>query len=75
MASSSSKQSESVPVTSLDPQQLINLRSRMEEELQTIASSAVQLNKAGNLFQTSKDAIDELAASEEGEAARARWPV
>jgi hypothetical protein len=63
---SSSKQNEPIPITALDPQQLMNIRSRMEDELQQIATSAMQLNKAANLFQTSKTSIEELVASEEG---------
>jgi hypothetical protein len=63
---SSSKQNEPIPITALDPQQLMSIKSRMEDELQQIGTSAMQLNKAANLFQTSKNSIDELAASEEG---------
>jgi prefoldin subunit 5 len=63
---SSSKQGESIPITSLDPNQLMNIRTRMEEEVQSLQTSAMQLNRAASLFQSSKESIDTLSSAEEG---------
>jgi prefoldin alpha subunit len=62
-SSSAPGDDDSVPVTSLSPQELQELRSRLQQELEALAGSAQQLARLSGAFGASQRAIQQLHGS------------
>jgi hypothetical protein len=55
-----------VELHQLDPQQLLNAKQRIEEDIQRFAESANFLSKSASIYMGASTAIKQLAESSEG---------
>jgi hypothetical protein len=60
------KQEERVDLGSLDPQQLVNAKKTIENDIQRFAESVGFFNRSASIYSTSGQAIGELAQATEG---------
>lgn len=56
-----------IPITSLDPQQLMQIRDRLETDIQNLSQSSTTLAKLAGAFSNSGKAIETLDRSKEGQ--------
>eukprot|EP00879_Flechtneria_rotunda_P009308 GHRR01009745.1.p1 GENE.GHRR01009745.1~~GHRR01009745.1.p1 ORF type:complete len:159 (+),score=41.54 GHRR01009745.1:112-588(+) len=59
--------SESVPITSLGPQQLARVREQLQEEVETLADSHAQLGRLAARANSSAKSVESLAESKAGQ--------
>ncbi|GIL78940.1 hypothetical protein Vretimale_197 [Volvox reticuliferus] len=59
---------EPIRLDNLSPQQLLDLRSSLNNEIQRLGEGAQALARAANTFSSSKKAVEQLAASKTGQS-------
>ncbi len=59
-------QGEGIPIQSLSPQELVNVRDRVEADFERMATSQQQLSRIITRYAASGRSIEALAASKEG---------